>query len=174
MLELIVNILLFLFFVYTLCFNVLEAPVPDRVQRNPFALQPNVWPSVILVLLMICVAINIYKIISKNKGKPEFTLKAFGASISSFLKSRLFIGIAIVVILSFLLESLGFMVSCFLFLISYGILLGERKIWRLVLICLIITLVLYICFGVLLAVNLPRGTIPALRNFALFVESLIP
>ncbi|MEF9895468.1 MAG: tripartite tricarboxylate transporter TctB family protein, partial [Clostridia bacterium] len=75
---------------------------------------------------------------------------------------------------SFVLEPLGFMVTCFLFLISYGLLLGERKYLRLVLFALLITLVLYICFGVLLSVNLPRGTVPFLRNFALFIESLIP
>ncbi|MEG1813046.1 MAG: tripartite tricarboxylate transporter TctB family protein [Clostridia bacterium] len=174
MLELIVNILLFLFFGYTLGFHVLEAPIPTKVLRNPYALKPNIWPGAILVLLLICVAINIIKIIRAKKGTPGFTLKEFGASVLPFLKSKLFIGIVIVVVLSFVLEPLGFMVTCFLFLISYGLLLGERKYLRLVLFALLITLVLYICFGVLLSVNLPRGTVPFLRNFALFIESLIP
>lgn len=174
MLELIINVLLLLFFGYTLCFHVLEAPVPDKVARNPYALQPNIWPSVILVLLMVLILVNIIKIIRQNKGNPDFSFKAFAASIPAFLKSKLFIGIAVVVAMSFLLEPLGFMVTCFLFLIAYGLLLGQKKIWMLLLVSLLVTIALYICFGVLLSVNLPRGTIPALRNMALFVESLIP
>lgn len=174
MLEFIVNILLFLFFGYTLSFHVLEAPVPDKVMRNPYALKPGVWPGVILALLMICLFVNIINIYRKNKGNPDFSLKVFGAQIPGFLKSRLFLGIVIVVVLSFLLEPLGFIVTCFLFLVSYGLLLGDRKYLRLILVSLLITAVLYIGFGVLLSVNLPRGTIPALRSFALFIESLLP
>lgn len=174
MLELIVNVIIFLWLGYTLCFNVLEAAVPLKVQKNPYALQPNVWPTVIIVLLLICIAFNIFKIIRKNKGNAEFSFKGFLATVPSFLKSKLFFGIVIVIIAAFLLEPLGFMVTCFLFLIAYGLLLGDRKYWRLILLSFALTIALYICFGVLLQVNLPRGTVPFLRNFALFVESLIP
>ncbi len=38
----------------------------------------------------------------------------------------------------------------------------------------IITIILYVGFAVMLGVMLPRGQVPFLRNFALFVESLIP
>ncbi len=174
MLELIVNILLLIFFVFTLLFRVLEAPIPTKVLNNPNALKPNIWPSVILVLLIACMVANIIKIIQKNKGKPEFSLAAFAKTIPPFFTNKLFIGIVIVVVLSMILEPLGFMPTCLLFLVAYGILLGERKYLRLILFALLITLVLYICFGVLLQVNLPRGTIPFLRSFSLFIESLIP
>lgn len=174
MLELIVNIILLAFFGYTLGFHVLEAPIPAKVAKNPYALQPGIWPSVILVLLMVCIVINIVKIIRKNKGNPDFNFKAFLSSVPGFFKSRLFFGIAIIVVLSFILEPLGFMPTCFIFLVAYGILLGERRYLRLAIFALVITLVLYICFGVLLQVNLPRGTIPFLRNFSLFIERLIP
>lgn len=174
MLELIVNVLLLVFFIYTLCFHVTEAPIPEKVVKNPNALSPSTWPSVILVLLIVCIVANIIKIWKKNKGDPEFSLKAFAKTIPDFLKSKMFIGIAIIVVLSFILEPLGFMPTCFLFLIAYGILLGERKYVRLVIFAVVVTFVLYICFGVLLQVNLPRGTIPFLRNFSLFVESIVP
>lgn len=174
MLELVVNVALLLSLGYTLCFHVLEAAVPIKVQRNPYALQPNIWPSVILVLLLVCIAFNIFKIIRKNKGNPAFSFKKFLADIPQFFKSKLFIGIVIVLAASFVLEALGFMVTCFLFMVAYGLLLGDRKYWRLLLLSLALTLALYICFGVLLQVNLPRGTVPFLRNFALFIESLIP
>lgn len=173
MFELILNVLLLLFFGYTLAFHVLEAPVPAKVERNPYALQPGVWPTVLLVLLILLLVLNIIKILRKNRGKEEFTIKSFLNSVPAFFKSKVFFGILVVVIAAFLLEPLGFIVTCFLLLVAYGFLLGDRKYWRLLLVALLVTLVLYICFGVLLQVNLPRGTVPFLRNFALFLERLI-
>ncbi|MDD3110056.1 MAG: tripartite tricarboxylate transporter TctB family protein [Eubacteriales bacterium] len=173
MFELILNVLLLLFFVYTLAFNVLEAPIPAKVQRNPYALQPGIWPSVLLVLLIFLVLLNIINIIRKNKGREEFSLQGFLGSVPVFFKSKVFFGILIIVVASFLLEPLGFMVTCFLLLTGYGFLLGDRQYWRLLLVALLVTIVLYVCFGVLLQVNLPRGTVPFLRNFALFLEQLV-
>lgn len=173
MFELILNVLLLLFFIYTLAFNVLEAPIPAKVQRNPYALQPGIWPTVLLVILIVLMVINIFNLIRKNRGKESFSLKGFAGSVPAFFRSKVFFGILIVVVASFLLEPLGFMVTCFLLLVAYGFLLGDRKYWRLLLVALLVTLVLYICFGVLLQVNLPRGTVPFLRNFALFLEQLI-
>ena len=80
----------------------------------------------------------------------------------------------IVVVMSLLYEPVGFMVTCLLFLIAYGYLLGERRPLNLILTSVIITIILYIGFAVLLGVLLPRGQISFLRNFALFVESLVP
>ena len=61
-----------------------------------------------------------------------------------------------------------------LFLFAYGLLLGQRNIPMLILSSVIITIILYIGFAVFLGVLLPRGQILPLRNFALFVESLVP
>lgn len=173
MFELILNILLLIGLGYTMAFHVVEAPVPMKVQKNPYALQPGVWPSVLIVILMVLILINIAGIIRKNRGKESFTMRAFLSGIPAFFKGKLFLGIAIVVIASFLLEPLGFMVTCFLFLIGYGLLLGEKKYLRLVLVSAAVTVFLYVVFGVLLAVNLPRGTVPFLRNFALAIESIL-
>lgn len=173
MFELIVNIGLFVFLGITFFTHVLEAAVPLKVQNNPYALQPDVWPKAIIILLLICIAINIFQIIKRNKGKEDFTVKAFLATVPGFFKSKMFFGIVILVVVSFLLEPLGFMVTAFLLLFFYGMLLGERKFLRLALCSVGISLVLYIVFSGLLSVNLPRGTVPFLRSFALFLESLI-
>ena len=53
MFELIINILLFIFFGYTFFTHVLEAAVPAKVANNPYALQPDVWPKAIIILLEI-------------------------------------------------------------------------------------------------------------------------
>ena len=34
------------------------------------ALQPDVWPKTIIILLEICLIVNIIQIIKKNKGNP--------------------------------------------------------------------------------------------------------
>lgn len=172
MLELIFNVLLLLGVIYTMAFHVLEAPVALKVQKNPYALQPNVWPNVILGLLILCIVLNIIQIIRKNRGKEDFSLAALIAGVPGFFKGKVFMGMALVVIMSFILEPLGFMPTCFMLMVAYGLLLGDRKYLRLALVSLLITFVLYVLFSMLLQVNLPRGTIPFLRDFSLFMERL--
>ena len=173
MFELIMNILLFVFLGFSYFTHVLEAPVPVKVQKNPYAFQPDTWPKVIIILLLICLVINIIQIIKRNKGKENFTLKAFVATIPGFFKSKMFLGIIILAAASFLLETIGFVVTAILVLFCYGALLGEKKIVRLAIASVLIALVLYIVFSGMLSVNLPRGTIGFLRNFALFLESIV-
>lgn len=168
MFELICNVLLWLGLLYSYFFNVLEAPIPDRVARNPYTLKPDMWPKAIIILLLICIAINIFNIIRKNKNNPEFHLDALMT-----IRARLCIGIALVIAASFMLEPLGYMVTCLFVLFFYGLLLGQKHVIRLAIFSVLVTLVLYVVFSVLLSVNLPRGTVPALRNFSLYVESIV-
>ena len=172
MFELICNILLFVFLGYSYFTHVLEAKVPKAYLKNPNVLYPSVWPKVIILLLLICIAVNIYKIIKKNKGNPEFTFAAFGKNSVAFLKSKMFIGMVILVVASFILEPLGFVVTAALLMFCYGMLLGEKKWWRLLIIAAVLGIVFHIVFSGLLNVNLPRGTVPFLRSFSLFLENL--
>ena len=173
MFELIVNILLVAFLGFSYFTHVLEAPVPVKVQKNPYAFQPDTWPKVIIILLEICLIINVIQIIKRNKGKENFTLKAFAATIPNFLKSKMLRGIAILFGASLVLETLGFMVTAILVLFLYGWLLGETKFVRLAIASVCIALGLYIFFSGMLSVNLPRGTVGFLRDFALFLESIV-
>ena len=170
MFELIINILLVAFLGVSYFTNVLEAPVPAKVQKNPYAFQPDTWPKVIIILLEICLIINIIQIIRKNKGKESFTLKAFVATIPDFFKSKMFLGIIILTAASFVLETLGFVLTAILVLFFYGWLLGAKNIPTLAIASVLIALVLYIIFSGMLSVNLPRG-VGFLRDFALLLES---
>jgi len=170
--ELICNILLFVFLGYTYFTHVLEAKVPKAYLKNPNVLYPSTWPKLIIILLLICIAINVYKIIKKNKGKPDFTFAAFGKNSLAFLKSKMFIGMVILVVASIILEPLGFVVTAALVMFSYGMLLGEKKWWRLAILAVALGIVLHIVFSGLLKVNLPRGTVSFLRSFSLFLENL--
>ena len=173
MFELIMNILLVVFLGFSYFTHVLEAPVPVKVQKNPYAFQPDTWPKVIIILLLICLVMNIFQIIKKNKGKETFTMKYFLSTIPSFFKSKMFRGILILFCASLVLETLGFMVTAILVLFLYGWLLGETKFVRLAIASVCIALGLYIFFSGMLSVNLPRGTVGVLRNFALFLESIV-
>ena len=173
MFELICNALLFVFLGYAYFTHVLEAKVPKAYLKNPNVLYPDVWPKVIIILLMVCIAINIVKIIKKNKGKEDFNFKSFGKNSLEFIKSKMFLGMAFLVIASIILEPLGFVVTAALLMFGYGMLLGEKKWWRLCIIAVVLGVVLHIVFSGLLNVNLPRGTVPFLRSFSLFLENLI-
>ena len=173
MFELICNALLFVFLGFTYFTHVLEAKVPKSYLKNPNVLHPSVWPKAIIILLMICIAINIVKIIKKNKGNPEFTFSAFGKNSVAFFKSKMFLGMIILIVASFVLEPLGFVVTGALIMFCYGMLLGEKKWWRLAIIAVVLGIVLHIAFSGLLGVNLPRGTVPFLRSFSLFLENLV-
>ena len=170
MFELIINILLVVFLGVSYFTNVLEAPVPAKVAKNPYAFQPDVWPKVIIVLLEICLIINIIQIIKKNKGNEKFTFAYFLSTIPAFFKSKMFLGIVILTAASFVLETLGFIVTAILVLFFYGWLLGAKNIPTLAIASVLIALVLYIIFSGMLSVNLPRG-VGFLRDFALLLES---
>jgi len=173
MFELIMNILLVVFLGYSYFTHVLEAPVPVKVQKNPYAFQPDTWPKVIIILLLICLVINIIQIIKRNKGKENFTLSAFFATIPEFFKSKMLRGIVILFGASLILETLGFMLTAVLVLFLYGWLLGEKNFVRLAIASVLIALGLYMFFSGMLSVNLPRGTVGFLRNFALLLESAV-
>ncbi len=172
MFELICNALLFVFLGFTYFTHVIEAKIPKSYLKNPNVLHPSAWPKAIIILLMICIVINIYKIIKKNKGNPEFGFSAFVKNSKEFFKSKMFLGMLILIAAAFILEPLGFVVTAALTMFAYGILLGEKKIWRIALISVGVALLMHILFSGLLNVTLPRGTVPFLRNFALFLENL--
>ena len=130
---------------------------------------------VILILLILAILWNIIKFFRAHKpAEISAAFQAFPGDVAGFFKSKLFIGMVLVVIMAIAYEPIGFMLTCFLFLMAYGLLLGQRNIALLVGTSLLITVILYIGFAVFLGVLLPRGNVSFLRDFALFVESLVP
>jgi hypothetical protein len=167
-LELIVNIVLLVFSGY--CFWYVGATMPVSPDNELGAEQ---WPQALLILLMIAIAYNIFKYFRHHKKEEIAAAFAdFLPGVLRFLKSRLFIGMLILVVMALVYEPLGFVPTCFLFIAGYGVLLGEKRPLVLFLSSLGIMLLLYIGFSVFLGVLLPRGYIPFLRNIALFLESV--
>ena len=167
-LELIVNSILFAASVFT--FWYVGATMPKSPANELGAEQ---WPQWLLVCLMIAIAYNIYSFFKKNR-KEDITASFadFFPGIGRLVKSKLFIGMILLVLMSVVYEPLGFITTCFLFMIGYGILLGAKKIVPLLITSFVIMLVLYIGFSVFLGVMLPRGYIPFLRSIAYFFEKI--
>jgi hypothetical protein len=167
-LELIVNGILFVFSVF--CFWYVGAEMPKSASDQLGAEQ---WPQLLLGLLMIAIAYNIFKFFRTHKKEEIAAAFAdFIPGIGRFLKGKLFIGMVLLVVMALLYEPLGFLVTSMLFLASYGFLLGERRIPVLAISAVGITLLLYVGFAVFLGLMLPRGYIPFLRNAALLLESV--
>lgn len=168
--ELIVNLLLLGFSVF--CFFYVGSTMPKSAVNELGAEQ---WPQALLVILILAICWNLYKYFRTHKSQElGQAFKDFAPGTVNFFKSKLFAGMAIVVIMALMYEPIGFMCTSMFFMIAYGYLLGEHRPLRLILSAVVITLILYVGFSVFLGVMLPRGQVSFLRNFALFVESLIP
>ena len=167
-LELIVNVLLLAASFF--CFWYVGATMPDSANNELGAEQ---WPQLLLILLIAAIAYNLFNYFKKNEKKDiAASFADFFPGIVRFVKSKLFIGMLILVVMAALYETLGFITTCWLFMIGYGFLLGARKPLPRILVSFVIMLILYICFSVFLGVMLPRGYVPLLRNIAYFMESL--
>ncbi|GHV37428.1 hypothetical protein AGMMS49546_05170 [Spirochaetia bacterium] len=167
-LELIVNVLFIIASVF--CYWYVDVTMPKSPDSEMGAEQ---WPQLILIALIIAIGFNIFNYFRKNKKEDiKAAFADFFPGIVRFVKSKLFIGMVLLVVMAVLYEPLGFITTCPLFMISYGVLLGARKPLPLIISSLGITLLLYIGFSVFLGVMLPRGYVPFLRSAAFFLESI--
>ena len=113
-LELIVNLILLGFSGF--CFWYVDTTMPVSAANELGAEQ---WPQALLILLMIAICWNIRNYFKRNK--KEDIVHAFGdfiPSIGRLLKSKLFAGMALVVIMALMYEPVGFMATCLLCLSS--------------------------------------------------------
>lgn len=165
MLDIIFSVALFLFSGY--CFYTVGANSPAATATE---LGAAFWPQIILGLMMVLLAINVRNNLVALKTADA---DAKTIHIKAFFTSKLFVGMVIVAIMAFILPYIGFMPTCLLFLIAYGVLLGERNYVRLAIISLVLTLFLYLLFQGVLDIMLARG-IGVFRTFARSCEGMLP
>jgi hypothetical protein len=163
--ELVFNVALLLFFIY--CYFYIGATAPEPI---PGQLDGAEWPRLLIVLLVIFICANIYKIIKNRlEGKEEST--KINLDLKGIVTSKLFIGSVFLLVYAYTLDYVGFLFGTIVFFMAYAWLLGERQISRLVLSSVFITIVLYIIFAVGLDVFLPRGK-GVFREIAFMIESI--
>jgi len=162
-LELSFNVALLLFFIY--CYFYVGSKAPESV---PGMMNGAEWPQILILLLVIFLAINIFKI-AKNKNKSKNIKINF--DINKIVKSKLSIGIILLLLYSYALDNIGFIVDSLIFFMLYSRLLGEKRIKVLLISAFVSVTVLYLIFNTALGIMLPRGT-GIFRTFALFIESI--
>lgn len=163
-LELAFNIGLLLFFVY--CFIYVGAIAPEKI---PGQMDGAQWPQILLGLLVIFLAINIYRVYKNRKDGENFKINF---DIKKILKSKLFIGSALLIVYTYALNLMGFIVTSIIFFMLYSRLLGEKRIKTLLLSSVVSVVILYVIFNTMLGIMLPRG-IGIFRTFALLIESIL-
>ena len=163
-LELLFNAALFIFFIY--CFIYVGVKAPENV---PGQMDGAQWPQIILGLLLIFLAANIFKIIKNKKADESFKINF---DLKKILRSKLFIGSALLIVYTYALDYIGFIVSSIIFFIIYSRLLGEKRKKTLIITSLVSVIALYVIFSVMLNIRLPRGT-GLFRTFALFIENIL-
>ena len=134
----------------------------------PTELGAAAWPRVILALMIILLIVGIVNMFRKKNGK----LPVSGEGFRAFLHSKLLIGMIICAVTAIILPYIGFIPTSFLFLMAYGVLLGERRPVVLLVTGVVATLILYIIFQGPLSIFLPRGY-GFFRSFALTMEGFI-
>ena len=126
------------------------------------------WPRLILGIMIILLAVGLVNMLRKKDSKAPID----GAAVAAFFKSKLLVGMIICAVTAVILPYIGFIPTSFLFLIAFGILLGERRAPVLVITGIVATLILYVIFQGPLSIFLPRGY-GIFRSFALAMESFL-
>ncbi len=161
-LDLIFNVFLLVFSIY--CFIYIGAV--DNATATE--LGAAFWPRLILGIMIVLLVIGLVNLLRKKNGKGAVS----GEGVKNFFKGKLFLGMVICAVTALILPVIGFIPTSILFLVAYGILLGEKRPKVLAITGIAATLLLYIIFQGPLSIFLPRGQW-FFRNFALAMENLI-
>lgn len=159
------------FFAY--CYWYIGISTPASV---PGTMGADVWPKVLLVMLIILLSFNIIKVYrskwkSGEKSQSSEKSQANSILISEMYKNKFLWGSIILLAYSLLLEFLGFILSTILFMLAYMTLLSEKRWWFKAIAGVATAFVLYALFAKILMVSLPRG-VGILRDFALWLEMI--
>ena len=166
--EVFFSAVLILFFGY--CIINAAATLPADVAGELSAKQ---WSIAILVLIILFLAINIYKVISKTpKEERSFAFAFKDFKFEYILKSRLIWGIISMLAYAALVDVLGFIITTVIFCTVFCMLLGEKKIWKALVFSLGATVILYFVFFKGMGIILPRGT-GVFRTFSRTIEKFV-
>ena len=168
-LELLFNIALIVLSLY--CLFYVNSSVEGSIYTDP--LGPAFWPGLLLVLLAVLLFINVIQILRKMPAEKRNLDSIIRIDFRAILRSRLTWGILLMLMYAFCLPYTGFMLTSFVMgsLLSY--ILGEKRPAVLILFPLLAVSVIFVIFYKGMSIQLPRGTVPFLRNFSIGVETFL-
>ncbi|MGB0733212.1 MAG: tripartite tricarboxylate transporter TctB family protein [Pontibacterium sp.] len=127
---------------------------------------PGAFPLAVAAIMIIASCNNILKDLKRPSGntgaEPFFT---------QILPPIVAIMIAVIFIFGILLETLGFVISAFAFLVVSIQFLHQRGIVRTILLSLLALTVIYVIFRLIFSVILPEGIVPE-REIMAWLSSL--
>jgi len=157
----------FLLLAAIICFVNITMVAPEPIQGNMDAAQ---WPQIIFGLLIVCLIANMIKVYRETPAEKRNFDQLKGISLPGILKSKVTWAFVTLFAVIPALNTIGFIPTGLIFCVIFTMLFGERKLLRIVLAAVIITLVLYVLF-INLNIMLPRG-VSFFRSFHLFAEGL--
>lgn len=153
------------------CFAYVHIAASSTTYTDP--LGTAFWPELLLGLLIVFLVINIVQIY-RGTPKEERNLSALKSlRPEKIIKSRFFWGIVIMLIYSVLLSVTGFLLTSFLMSIAMAYCLGEKRPHVLLIFSFLAVVLIFIIFFRGMGIQLPRGTVSFLRDFALTVEGFL-
>lgn len=153
------------------CFGYVHTTAAATTYTDP--LGTGFWPEVLLILLIVLLGINIIQIYRKTPKEERNLDSLKQISLQGILQNRLTWGIAVLVIYAVLLPYTGFLLTSFLMCIAMTFCLGEKRPGVLIGFSFIAVVLVFIIFFRGMSIQLPRGTVPFLRNFAITIESFL-
>lgn len=148
-----------------------NATVSATVYTDP--LGAAFWPRTLLTLIIILLVINLVQVYRKTPQEKRNLESITKIDFKGLVHNRLTWGILLMFSYAALLPVAGFLPASLLMCILLSFLLGEKRLVVLIGFSLLIVVMIYIIFYKGMSIQLPRGTIPFLRNFSLAVEKFL-
>lgn len=168
-LEILFNVALILLSSY--CIIYVNSSVAGSVYTDP--LGAVFWPRLLLTLLIILLVINVVQIYRKTPAEKRNLDSIIKINLSAIGHSRLTWGIVLMLVYAFLLPITGFILTSVLMGAGMTFILGEKRPAVLVVFPVAAVFLLVVIFYMGMSIQLPRGTVPFLRNMAIAVETLL-
>lgn len=167
--ELLFSIILFLFSGY--CLFYVTTTVTVSTVSDP--LGAALWPQILLVLLLIMLALNMFWIVKKAPAEERNLSALKKINWKKAVTSPLCLGMITLLVYAVILNTTGFLLTTWILGMIYCYLLGERRPVVLPIFSFVAVVLLFLLFYKGMGIQMPRGTVPFLRNFALSIEKLL-
>ena len=153
------------------CVVYVNGTVSATVYTDP--LGSAFWPRFLLIALIVLLGINLVQIYLRTPPEKRNFNSITQFTIRALLHNHLTWGILLLAAYSVVLPTMGFLLTSFALGMILSFLLGEKRPLVLVVSSLLTVAIIFVIFFKGMSIQLPRGTVPFLRNFALMVETFL-
>ena len=131
------------------------------------------WPRFLLIGLIVLLGINLIQIFIRTPREKRNLDSITKINLRAIASNRLTWGIVLIAAYALALSTTGFILSSFVLCLLLSFLLGEKRPAVLIVSAFLTVAIIFIVFYKGMSIQLPRGTVPFLRNFALTIETFL-